>query len=79
MTAQKLLKQLDAEKQIVKLYEDLGPEKKLNVIFRLREDAYGRPNQRRDGGDEGNQTATVRVLIEHIGARASHPSSAQTK
>jgi hypothetical protein len=79
ITAQKLLKQLDAEKQIVTLYEALGPEKKINVIFRLREDAYGRPNQRRDQGDEHSQVPTVRVLIEHIGARASHSSSAQTK
>jgi hypothetical protein len=79
ITAQKLLKQLDAEKQVIELYPQLGPEKKLNVIFRLREDAYGRPNQRRDGGDEGNRPATVRVLIEHIGARVTHSLSAQTK
>lgn len=79
LTAQKLLKQLDAEKQIVTLYKELQPDKKLSVIFRLREDAYGRPNQRRDQGDEGDKVPTVRVLIEHIGARASHPLPAQAK
>lgn len=43
VTAQKILKQIDDEKEIVRLYKMLGAPDQLRCIFRLRDSAYGRP------------------------------------
>ena len=41
-TAQKILRELNDEKEIPLLYKELNPAQKLSCIFKLREQGYGR-------------------------------------
>jgi len=43
LTAQKALKDIDAENELKRLYPLLTAPQKLQTIFKLRDSAYGRP------------------------------------
>jgi len=69
LTAQKLLRELKEEKEIRRIYENLDDAKKLQIIFRLRDSAYGRaPVTEADpAGGTGKQLAVF--VLERIGTR----------
>lgn len=68
LTAQKALRDIDAEKQIPELYKLLNPAQKLTAIFRLRDSAYGKPATSEEQQKPTGLTA-VNVYIHEVGSK----------
>lgn len=67
LTAQKILKQINDEKEIPELYKLLSPPQKLQAIFKLRDSAYGRPSVSEE--QQGPKVPmTINVNIRRVGA-----------
>jgi hypothetical protein len=63
-----MLKELEAEKEIPRLYKLLSPPQQLTTIFKLRDCAYGRPAV---SEEQQKPVAPVQVfLLERIGSRS---------
>lgn len=83
-TADRILRELEHEKEILELYNGSTDARlKTHIIFRLREWAYGKPVQMQDNEhrfprNPDGSAQTVRVIVEHIG-RPADPAPAQTK
>jgi hypothetical protein len=82
LTAEKILRELGHEKEIIKLYGECGdPRLKVHILFRLREWAYGKATQPLEhaGGDKpvdiaddvrSNAAKRLSELLERAAARA---------
>ena len=87
-TAEKILRELGHEKEIVKLYRECGdPRLKVQILFRLREWAYGRPTQplEHSGGEKPVDIAhdigtdAAKRLAELLGRAARRAAVRQTE
>ena len=65
LTAQKILKQINDEKEIPELYKALSPAQKLACIFRLREQGYGKTPV---APDPPKVPIAIHVNIRRVGA-----------
>lgn len=66
VTAQKFLREIEAEKELKAIYPDLTPAQKLQVIFKMRESAYGRPATSEEQQKPG--PTQINVNIRRIGS-----------
>jgi|HubBroStandDraft_4_1064222.scaffolds.fasta_scaffold03927_9 hypothetical protein len=77
-TAQRILKDLNHEKEIAKLYRECGDTRlKVHILFRLRDSAFGRPGQQQEPKGE-KLPSVLKVIVEHMG-RPQDQTSAKTK
>jgi len=67
LTAQKILKQINDEKEIPILYAQLNPAQKLSAIFKLRDCAYGRPGTSEEQA-KPPVPVQINVNVRRIGA-----------
>ncbi len=67
LTAQKALKDIDAEKEVKRLYKLLTPAQQLTAIFRLRDSAYGRPAVSEEQ-QKPNTPVQINVNVRRVGA-----------
>jgi hypothetical protein len=67
LTAQKALKDIDAENQIAELYPGLNPAQKIQLIFRLRDSAYGKPATSEEQ-QKPKSVTQINVNIRRVGA-----------
>lgn len=67
LTAQKILGQLEAEKEIVRLYKLLVPAQQVQLLFRLCDSAYGRPATSEEQQKPVGLTQ-INVNIRRVGA-----------
>lgn len=68
LTAQKILKQIDDEREIVRLYKLLNPAQQLSCIFKLRDSGYGRPAKAPEEPKGPRDATQINVNIRTIGA-----------
>lgn len=78
-TAARILAELKHEKAIIDLYNGCQDYRlKTHILFRLREDAYGRPRQVQEDKIIFDPNAPLTVEIRHIG-RPDHRPPAEAK
>lgn len=67
ITAHKILKQINDEREIPELYKLLTAPQKLQAIFKLRDSAYGRAGVADETTDPTAGATGLRITVEHIG------------
>jgi hypothetical protein len=78
-TALKILRDLNHEKELVRLYKECGDARlKVHIIFRLREWGYGKPVQMVAADHSFDPNKPLRAIVEHIG-RPSDQAATKAK
>jgi hypothetical protein len=79
ISALKILRELNHEKELIKLYKECGDARlKVHIIFRLREWGFGKPVQMVDDTHGFDPNRPLRAIVEHIG-RPSDQAAAKAK
>lgn len=76
LTAQKILKELEHEKEIIRLYRKCGDSRlRMAIIFKLRDAAFGRPGMIEEPKPPTNLPEGLKVIVEYIGRPEDSPAA----